>query len=383
MKIIKKKIEQLSNDPANARKHDERNISAIVGSLRRFGQQKPIVIDSSGVVRAGNGTLEAARQLGWTEIDCVVTDLEGSDAIAYAIADNRTSELAAWDDDILAAQLHGLLTDDEALLEAAGFDEDELAAMLNELGPEKQITEDEVPEPPVDPITKPGDLWILGSHRVLCGDSTKAEDVKRLVGGDLIGCVITDPPYGISHSGKGIHGSVSANDFGRIEGDKDTSVARLVLELCFAMFPGVAFVVWGANYFPSAFPDGFGWIVWDKEREGETFSGAELAFSNVGVRVDVFRHQWHGMIKASERGESRVHATQKPIAVMAYCIKKAVERDSIYDPFIGSGTTLIAAEQLNRKCFGMEISPQYVDVCVKRWENLTGEKAICQSATPE
>jgi ParB-like chromosome segregation protein Spo0J len=132
MQVERKNISELSNDPANARKHDDRNISAIVGSLRRFGQQKPIVIDSAGVVRAGNGTLEAARQLGWLEIDCVVTDLEGSDAIAYAIADNRTSELASWEEDILAAQLQGLLTDDEALLEAAGFDEDELAAMLKD-----------------------------------------------------------------------------------------------------------------------------------------------------------------------------------------------------------------------------------------------------------
>jgi len=132
MRVERKNISELSNDPANARKHDEKNISAIVGSLRRFGQQKPIVIDSAGVVRAGNGTLEAARQLGWLEIDCVVTDLEGSDAIAYAIADNRTSELASWEEDILAAQLQGLLTDDEALLEAAGFDEDELAAMLKD-----------------------------------------------------------------------------------------------------------------------------------------------------------------------------------------------------------------------------------------------------------
>jgi DNA modification methylase len=133
MQIEKRSVSQLSNDPANARKHSERNIQAIIGSLRRFGMQKPLVIDSSGVVRAGNGTLEAARQLGWETIDCVVTDLKGSDAIAYAIADNRTAELAEWDDDVLAAQLNGLLADDEELLEAAGFSEEEMAALLGEL----------------------------------------------------------------------------------------------------------------------------------------------------------------------------------------------------------------------------------------------------------
>jgi len=132
MKYETVRVSDLSNDPANSRKHNERNIATIVASLRRFGQQKPIVVDSSGVVRAGNGTLEAARQLGWDTIEIQRTELTSSDAIAYAIADNRTSELAEWDDDILAAQLQGLLTEDEGLLDAAGFDEDELAKLLNE-----------------------------------------------------------------------------------------------------------------------------------------------------------------------------------------------------------------------------------------------------------
>jgi ParB-like chromosome segregation protein Spo0J len=137
LQIKKISIEKLSNDPANARKHDDRNIEAIVGSLRRFGQQKPIVVDVSGVVRAGNGTLEAARRLGWKDIDCVETQLKGSDAIAYAIADNRTAELADWDDDVLAAQLNGLLADDPDLLNAAGFSEEELMKMLDQFNAEE------------------------------------------------------------------------------------------------------------------------------------------------------------------------------------------------------------------------------------------------------
>jgi len=123
-------IADLSQDPANARLHPERNLSAITASLRRFGQQTPIVIDKSNVVRKGNGTLQAAMAMGWDEIDCIRTELTSSDAIAYAIADNRTSELAEWDDDVLSAQLQGLLTDDESLMEAAGFDDDELASLL-------------------------------------------------------------------------------------------------------------------------------------------------------------------------------------------------------------------------------------------------------------
>ena len=131
MKIQRIEIAKLSGDPANARKHGEQNIATIVASLKRFGQQKPIVIDSSDCVRAGNGTLEAARSMGWTHLDCVRTNLTGSDAIAYAIADNRTAELAEWDDDVLAATLNGLLADDPDLLNAAGFNEDELDKMLS------------------------------------------------------------------------------------------------------------------------------------------------------------------------------------------------------------------------------------------------------------
>ena len=131
MKTVSRKISDLSNDPANARKHNDRNIDAIIASLRRFGQQKPIVVDSSGVVRAGNGTLEAARRLGWDSIDCVTTSLQGSDAIAYAIADNRTAELAEWDEDTLAAQLNGLLTESEEIALAAGFTPEEVEAMLS------------------------------------------------------------------------------------------------------------------------------------------------------------------------------------------------------------------------------------------------------------
>ena len=130
MQIFKIKVADLSSDPANARKHDEKNIDSIIASLRRFGQQKPIVIDASKVVRAGSGTLEAAKRIGWETIECVETNLKGSDAIAYAIADNRTAELAEWDDDVLAAQLNGLLADDPDLLLAAGFSDEELQEML-------------------------------------------------------------------------------------------------------------------------------------------------------------------------------------------------------------------------------------------------------------
>ena len=144
MKTVSVKVSDLSQDPANARKHDDRNIDSIIASLRRFGQQKPIVIDASNVVRAGNGTLEAAKRLGWDSIECVKTNLKGSDAIAYAIADNRTAELAEWDSDILAAQLNGLLTDDKALANAAGFSAEEIERMLEKLSDEPESSSEEI-----------------------------------------------------------------------------------------------------------------------------------------------------------------------------------------------------------------------------------------------
>ena len=149
MKTVTMKVSDLSQDPANARKHDDRNIDSIIASLRRFGQQKPIVIDASNVVRAGNGTLEAAKRLGWDSIECVKTSLKGSDAIAYAIADNRTVELAEWDLDILVAQLSGLLADDEELVNAAGFSAEETERMLEKFNGEPESTmpdEDEEPD---------------------------------------------------------------------------------------------------------------------------------------------------------------------------------------------------------------------------------------------
>ncbi len=144
MKIEQRSVSELSNDPANARKHNDRNIQAIIASLRRFGQQKPIVIDRNGIVRAGNGTLEAAKQLGWDSIDVVITELNGSDAVAYAIADNRTAELAEWDSDVLAAQLNGLLADDEDLATAAGFSAEEIEAMLADFEPGSEDDQDQL-----------------------------------------------------------------------------------------------------------------------------------------------------------------------------------------------------------------------------------------------
>ena len=378
MKLTTIKITELSLDPSNVRKHGRKNLDAIKASLRKFGQQKPIVVDAKGIVLAGNGTLAAAQELGWTEIMVTRTELTGSAATAFAIADNRTAELAEWDEDGLAKVLESLKVEDADLFAATGYDLAEVDKMIG-----SEVTEDEVPEPPADPITKPGDLWLLHEHRLLCGDSTDAGAIERLLDGAQPDMVFADPPYGISHSGKGITANgVKGNDFGEILGDGDVSVAVDSLSYSLGFFQDATLIYWGANYYSASVPNGFGWLVWDKQREGDTFSGAELAFVNKGVRLDVFRHMWHGMVKASEHGQARVHPTQKPVALSEWCFAHYGEPKVIFDPFSGSGSTLLAAEKTKRTYYGVEMEPKYCDVIVKRWENLTGKKAVLENRTP-
>jgi hypothetical protein len=183
----------LNFDPDNARLHSDKNIDAIMKSLAEFGQDQPLVVQKQGmIVRKGNGRLEAARRLGWEWIAAFVVDENDVRAVARAIADNRSGELATWDEEKLAQMLKAIREAGEIDLEVTGFDESD----INQLLP-MDILEDEIPEPPDTPITRPGDLWILGNHRLLCGDSSKSEDVDRLLGGTQIHLINTDPPYNV------------------------------------------------------------------------------------------------------------------------------------------------------------------------------------------
>jgi DNA modification methylase len=368
MKLETLRIAELTPDPQNARQHDDKNLKAIMGSLKEFGQRKPIVITEAGTIVAGNGTVEAAKRLGWLEIEVVRVPSDWTDAQvkAFAIADNRTAELANWNQEVLTSQL--------LELEAEGWELAEFGFEAFELPDEdKPVIEDEIPESAPGRVAL-GDIWQLGNHRLGCLDATSESSLECLVL-EQVDMIYTDPPYGIEHSGKGITGDAKGNDFGEILGDSDLSAAKDVYQITKDKYPKASHIFWGANYFASAVDDGYGWIVWDKQREGETFSGAELAFVNKGVKVNVFRHQWHGMIKASERGQSRVHPTQKPIALASWVFDNYGKPKTVLDFFGGSGSTLIACEQTNRTCYMMELDPKYCDVIIERWEKLTGQKA--------
>lgn len=372
LKIETVPVSSLVFDPSNARKHPEKNLAAIKGSLAKFGQRKPIVV-RNGVVIAGNGTLQAAKELGWDKIDVVrADDMSATEATAFAIADNRTSEIAEWDAGVLGDTLKGLMEDDFDLSQI-GFDAGDLESILPKVEPEFLADEDEIPEK-VETICKPGDLWKLGNHRLLCGDSTDVLQVERLMGAEKADMVFTDPPYGVEIA-KRQNGRFKELGYSQIIGDDTNKTSRSVYSICQTL--GISNVIlWGANYFADSLPPSPCWLVWDKQN-GKTvdFADCELAWVNSKSPSRIFKHVWDGFRRDSERGDKRVHPTQKPVALAEWCFENYGKPKCVLDLFLGSGSTLIACEKTGRRLFGMEIDPHYCDIIINRWQNLTGKKA--------
>lgn len=367
-------VESLHLDPANVRKHDERNIDSIRASLTRFGQQHPIIVSPEGVVVAGNGRLQAMRSLGWTECRVVRTDLKGPEAVAFAIADNRTAELAEWDDDALAQTLAALQNDESIDHLAAGFTDDEIAKLIDDAMGSAEVVEDEVPEPPADPVTKPGDLWRLGEHRLLCGDCTKTSDVDRL--GKSFDLCMTDPPYGADIQ-YDTHDDTQDALAGLIAG-----FFPIAMERCktVALTPGIN------NLFAYPKPDWvlcwfygagtgrspWGFTAW---QPFPVWGKCPKLASGEGCHPDGF--QWMMSKDDMDTNRGIEHACPKPPSVWARFMERLTNKKTrtVYEPFCGSGTTVIVCEQMGLACYGIEISPAYCDVIVERWENLTGKKA--------
>jgi len=376
-------INSLLSDHKNARRRTDRSAELIKESLQRYGAARSIVIDEDNRILAGNGTIEGAKAAGIKNVRIIETDgteviaikrsgLSEDEKVGLALADNRTADLSEWDQ----AMLHTLSQEHDL---SPWFDQEDLNELLavTELPPEEGKTDpDEVPEAPEEPITKPGDLWILGNHRLLCGDSTNIQHVERLMDGQKADMVFTDPPYGIAYAGKGQQGKAKANNFGMIKNDDSTEAAEEAWRLTRSL--GIPTqIYWGANYYCSAVTPAQAWIVWNKEVVGDNYSAAELAWTNQQGRTRMFTHQWHGMIKASEQGQARVHPTQKPVALAEWAFSEFDAGALVLDLFGGSGTTLIACEKTSRHCRMMELDPAYCDVIVKRWEDFTGNTAVC------
>jgi len=365
MKIETKLISELQPAEYNPRQITKSQFNQLKDSIKKFGLVDPIIINQNGnIVVGGHQRLKAMQQLNHTEIECVVLDLTPEEEKELNIRLNKNG--GEWDFDLLSNFEIEELKD-------WGFKEIELGLNIDKIT-EGNTEDDHIPEVKESRV-KLGDVWQLGKHRLMCGDSTKESDVDKLVNGENIDMVFTDPPYGIKHSGKGIKGKTKENDFGEILNDNDVSVAINSFQLINNMFYGSTLIFWGANYYSNILPNGYGWLIWDKQKEGDTFSGGEIAFVNKGVKVNIFRHQWHGMIKASERGQKRIHPTQKPIALAEYCFKQYGNPKIVLDIFLGSGSTLIACEKTNRICYGMELDTKYCDVIIERWEQFTNQKA--------
>jgi DNA modification methylase len=406
----------LSLDPANARKHGTRNIDAIAGSLRQFGQRRPLVCRRAGgatMVIAGNGTLEAARSLGWTEVVITVVpdDWTAEQAKAYALADNRTAELATWDEGVLAEQLGDL--------DALGFD-------LNSIGfdglPALDLAAgaDDVGEVPLDPVSAPGDLWVCGPHRVICGSATDAAAVARLFGDDRCQLVLTDPPYGVAYSSGG-HRAIAGDDTSDAELE---ALVRGSLTLAGAHAEeGSGIYLFHSDSKRTVFEaalarSGFAvhqTLVWVKQRIvlGRLDYQSQHEPILYGWRVGS-RHAWYGarrrsalvadeapdlgrltgeealellrdlysattVVRHDRPAKSTEHPTMKPVGLLArFVVNSSKKGELIYDPFLGSGSTLIAAETQGRRCLGCELDPGYVDVIVRRWEKATGGKAVLE-----
>jgi DNA modification methylase len=365
------KASELRPNPKNWRTHPQKQLDAIRGVLAEVGfagaELARELPDGTLQLIDGHARAEIA---GEAEVPVLVLDVDEAEADKILATFDPIGAMATADAVKLDAILREVETGNEALadmLTALAEDNGILDGLNEAIG---EVVEDEVPEPPADPITKPGDLWILGRHRVLCGDSTKADDVGRLMDGAKADCVLTDPPYGIGKLMTGGTWATKQDAQFAMMREWDDATQQLFFDIASSLGPCV---IWGGNYFST--PPSRCWLAWNKP-EFPTMSSVELAWTNLdhnAKRIECPRaHQCDG---------KKEHATQKPIKVMAWSLEFLPD-GLVYDPFLGSGTTLIAAEQLGRKCYGMEISPAYCDVIVKRWETLTGKKAVLEDANP-
>ena len=386
-------INNLKSDHKNARKRTDRSAALIAESLKRYGAARSIVIDEDGRILAGNGTVEGAKKAGINKVRIIEaegdeliavrrTGLSEDEKVGLAIADNRSSDLSEWDNEMLRQ-----LSEEHDL--TPWFEDDELLAEV--LEPEQGKTDpDDVPEPPKEPITKPGDLWILGNHRLLCGDSTDTVALERLMENKPADLWLTDPPYNVNYEGgTGL----------KIQNDnmKDAEFRQFLHDVyvaanCF-LRPGAAFYIWHADSegynFRGAAVD-VGWkvrqcLIWLKSslvmgRQDYQWKHEPCLYG----WTDGAAHYWGSdrkqttILEFDKPRRNGEHPTMKPVELFQYQMANSTKQgDVVLDSFGGSGTTIIAAERIHRKARLMELDPAYCDVIVKRWEDFTGNTAVC------
>lgn len=381
-------------DPAPPRTHDEAHVAQIAGSIRAFGWTNPILVDGDNGVIAGHGRLLAARKLGLATVPVIELDgLSEAEKRAYIIADNKLALNAGWDTELLALEI-GDLGELGFDLSLTGFGDEEIVGLLNTGNP--GLTDpDDVPEVPETPVTRMGDAWLLGRHRLVCGDSTNVGDVEKVLNGVRPHLMVTDPPYGVNYD-PGWRESAGLTEGSLIARGKVLNDDRADWREAWALFPGdVAYVWHGALHATTVAQSleacGFAVrsvIIWDKTRlvigRGDYHWQHEPAI--YCVRKGKTGH-WAGgrnqttVWQIPHRRNASGHGTEKPVE----CMKRPIENNSspgqaVYEPFSGSGTTIIAAEMTGRSCHAIELSPAYVDVAIRRWQDFAGETATLESS---
>lgn len=387
-------IQRLVPYAKNARTHSAAQVDQIAASIREWGWTNPVLVDEEGTIIAGHGRVLAARNLRIADVPVMVAaGWSEAQKRAYTIADNKLTLNGDWDQELLGLEIGEL----EVLgfdLDLIGFSDDERAALAARLT-EGLTDPDVVPDLPSNPVTRPGDIWVLGTHRLICGDSTSQDDVARLLAGVAPHLMVTDPPYGVSYDPswrKRAGVNLNPLKLGKVANDDQADWRE-----AWALFPGAVAYVWHASLHTSEVKQsleasGFGMrsqIIWAKDRFA--FSRGHYHWQHepcwYAVRGTAGAH-WSGDRKQStvwtidaREDDGHGHGTQKPVE----CMRRPIENNSspgqaVYDPFCGSGTTIIAAEMTGRSCLAIEIDPPYVDVAVLRWQAFTGAKATLLGA---
>ena len=385
----------------NARTHSPAQVAQIAASVAEFGFVNPVLVDGAGVLVAGHGRVMAAKQLGMASVPAIrLAHLTEPQARALRLADNQIALNSGWDEALLAAEIARIRDDASVDLEVLGFSAEALEDLLASIdangdAPAQGDPDAPAPEPPAQPVTRPGDLWRLGRHRLLCGDATNRADVLRLLGGAKPHLMVSDPPYGVGYdpAWRNEAGVSSTARTGKVANDD-----RADWREAWALFPGDVAYVWhgalhAATVAESLEVAGFtirSQIIWAKDRlvlsRGDYHWQHEPAW--YAVRKSGKGH-WAGdrkqttlwQIANKDQDEKTVHGTQKPVECMRRpMLNNSSPGQAVYEPFMGSGTTLIAAETTGRVCYGIELNPAYVDVAVSRWQNFTGNQAVLEAS---
>jgi len=416
LSVVSRPIEQLKPDPRNPRQHSRAQIRRIARSIESFGFNVPVLVDRDLKVIAGHGRLLACRELGWTEVPTIQLEhLSEAQACAFLIADNRLTEISSWDDQLLAEQLKELADIDlDFDLEATGFAMGEIDLRIEGLDDLAEATEADSADqlPPSGPaVTQLGDLWLLGRHRLFCGDARDDAAYARLMAGKLAAMAFTDPPYNVPIDGHACGlGVIHHREFAIASGEMDEAEFSSFLSHACALMArhsvngSLHYVCMDWRHLPellaagrAAYAELKNLCVWAKESAGmgslyRSQHELVLVFKHGRGRhrnnVDLGRHGRHrtnvwrypsvsAFARASDEGSLlAMHPTVKPVRLVADAILDASARgDIVLDPFAGSGTTVIAAERAGRRCYGMELEPAYADTIVRRWEAFTGGKA--------